>query len=72
MKDIKFDFKFEKYRESGEIKDISKLYLKFFNHIGLTNKADELKKAYSLNKLLQVIRLSLILLYKSNPFSFNK
>lgn len=55
MRTIYPDYVFDKYAPTGEIKDISKLYLKFFYYTGMDNKAADLKKNYSLNKYLMVM-----------------
>lgn len=53
MKILSQDFSYKNYAETGEIKDIAKLYLKFFTAISLQTKVDDLKKVYN-NKYISV------------------
>lgn len=54
MKKIKLDFVYEKYRKTGETKDIAKLYLNFFLALKLQSRIDDLKRAYANNKFIGV------------------
>jgi hypothetical protein len=54
MKKIKQDFTYEKYRKTGETKDIAKLYLNFFLALKLQSRIEDLKRAYANNKFIGV------------------
>lgn len=54
MKKIKQDFVYEKYKKTGETKDIAKLYLNFFLGLKMQTKVDDLKRAYANNKYIGV------------------
>jgi hypothetical protein len=54
MKHLRQDFNYEKYKYTGETKDIAKLYLNFFITLRLEGKVNDLKKAYANNKFMGV------------------
>ena len=54
MKKIYPDFVYEKYKKTGETKDIAKLYLNFYINQKMQNKVDDLKRAYANNKYIGV------------------
>lgn len=54
MKLIRQDFNYEKYKHSGETKDIAKLYLNFFTYLRMDGKINDLKRAYANNKFMGV------------------
>jgi hypothetical protein len=54
MKKIKQDFNYDKYKRTGETKDIAKLYLNFFLSLKMQTKVDDLKRAYANNKYIGV------------------
>lgn len=54
MKKIKQDFIYDKYRRTGETKDIAKLFLNFFLALKMQTKVDDLKRAYANNKYIGV------------------
>jgi len=54
MRKIKSDFVYEKFKRSGDTKDISKLYLNFFLNLKLQSRVDDLKRAYANNKYIGV------------------
>jgi hypothetical protein len=55
MKRIKVDFIYDKFKRTGETKDIAKLYLNFFLALKLQSRVDDLKRAYANNKYIGVI-----------------
>lgn len=48
-------FEYQNYNETGEIKNIAKLYLKFFSALSLKSKVEDLKKVYSNYESMRVI-----------------
>ncbi len=62
MKQIKQDFLYEKYKNSGETKDVAKLYLNFFIFLKMDGKVNDLKRAYANNKFMGVIFSSIFFL----------
>lgn len=75
MQKIASDFSYDNYNPSGEIKDICKVYLKFFQHLQLAARVEDLKRAYANNKLINVnfsVSLRLILFVVPNDFHSRK
>ena len=70
MRKIKSDFVYEKFKRSGETKDISKLYLNFFLSLKLQSRVDDLKRAYANNKYIGVCHL-IILTYTLVSYHLN-
>ena len=54
MRQVKNDFTYEKYKNSGETKDVAKLYLNFFIFLKMEGKVNDLKRAYANNKFMGV------------------
>lgn len=54
MKQIRQDFNYEKYKHTGETKDIAKLYLNYFIYLKMESKVNDLKRAYANNKFMGV------------------
>ena len=54
MKKINTEFSYDKVKNRGEVKDISKQYLKFFLSLKMTSKAEDLKRVYASNKFISV------------------
>ena len=54
MKKLKKDFTYEKYKATGETKDVAKVYLNFFLVMKMQTRVDDLKRAYANNKFIGV------------------
>ncbi len=65
MRQVKNDFTYEKYKNSGETKDVAKLYLNFFIFLKMDGKVNDLKRAYANNKFMGVT------LFLLNPLSYH-
>ena len=62
MKMISPDFPDKNYQETGDEKDVAKLYLKFFSSASMFSKINELKKLYENNRFINVNKLALCFL----------
>eukprot|EP00330_Aristerostoma_sp_ATCC50986_P004632 CAMPEP_0114597492 /NCGR_PEP_ID=MMETSP0125-20121206/19775_1 /TAXON_ID=485358 ORGANISM="Aristerostoma sp., Strain ATCC 50986" /NCGR_SAMPLE_ID=MMETSP0125 /ASSEMBLY_ACC=CAM_ASM_000245 /LENGTH=75 /DNA_ID=CAMNT_0001802103 /DNA_START=1 /DNA_END=225 /DNA_ORIENTATION=- len=61
MKKLKKDFTYEKYKATGETKDVAKVYLNFFLVMKMQTRVDDLKRAYANNKFIGYPIISILL-----------
>lgn len=54
MKRLKKDFSYDKYKPTGDTKDVAKVYLNFFLVMKMQTRIDDLKRAYANNKFIGV------------------